>query len=564
MKPTPSNLLTKNPLRILLIFILSTASLATVVAQGIGPAGPSPATGHASVVATGTVEIDEELARWHITRHTAEEGGSEFTSPSQGFIVAENTPILVTTDGTQNTRLAGGEAMSVPGGASFAVTTFGAPDTFLYIQVLGESAEQLDGSTDRILTSASFSVEPAEFDASLIRDVLSEDEEGSLPEGTTPTAIYVQVGEIEISSDRGTTNLFQGDAATFEGDLTITAIADGSVYFAGFVGAELPVMATPEPATPEPTEPPATPEPTEEIVEVPATPEVTEEPTEEVVEEPATPEAVEEEAEPVVVSPLADPFSGLACVDQTLFDDGLQVDEAGVQYEFVGPVDSGEFALIATLEENSQWGDVDSSVWISTNNDNLEEVVQTDDPDILMFTESTLPECPEGVTSQQLSRDYPSYMEEMVDPDEIDEALWDVDSDEDGVSDAVEMIIGTDPENPDSDGDGLTDGEELYTHMTNPLIADTDDDGLTDGEEVNTYGTDPNNQDTDGDLFYDGGEIIRGTDPLNPDTDGDGLLDGDEEYVYGTDPLNPDTDGDGVSDGDEVNNGTDPLDPEDF
>lgn len=45
---------------------------------------------------------------------------------------------------------------------------------------------------------------------------------------------------------------------------------------------------------------------------------------------------------------------------------------------------------------------------------------------------------------------------------------------------------------------------------------DMDLDGLTDQGETQTYGTDPNNPDTDGDGFYDGTEVLRGTDPLNP------------------------------------------------
>jgi|AntRauTorckE6833_2_1112554.scaffolds.fasta_scaffold03094_3 hypothetical protein len=44
---------------------------------------------------------------------------------------------------------------------------------------------------------------------------------------------------------------------------------------------------------------------------------------------------------------------------------------------------------------------------------------------------------------------------------------------------------------------------------------DSDDDGIPDFDEINLYGTDPNNPDTDGDGFVDGIEIVRGFDPLD-------------------------------------------------
>ena len=95
---------------------------------------------------------------------------------------------------------------------------------------------------------------------------------------------------------------------------------------------------------------------------------------------------------------------------------------------------------------------------------------------------------------------------------------------------------------------------------------DSDQDGLFDEDEANVYNTDPNDPDTDGDGAEDGEEVFYTTDPLvpeddqtRPDTDEDGLFDKDEEGVYGTDPNNPDTDGDGVGDGQEVEDGTDPL-----
>ena len=50
--------------------------------------------------------------------------------------------------------------------------------------------------------------------------------------------------------------------------------------------------------------------------------------------------------------------------------------------------------------------------------------------------------------------------------------------------------FGTDLTNPDTDGDGLTDGAEVTLHGTDPADLDTDDDGLFDGGEVDG-GTDP-------------------------------------------------------------------------
>ena len=182
------------------------------------------------------------------------------------------------------------------------------------------------------------------------------------------------------------------------------------------------------------------------------------------------------------------------------------------------------------------------------------------------------------------------YGTDPFDDDTDDDALGDgeevlvfgtdpLDEDTDGgsVPDGEEIDRGTDPLDGsddvvvpvDTDGDGLTDDDELNLYGTDPFDEDTDDDGLGDGDEVMVYSTDPLNRDTDGGSVPDGEEVDRGTDPLDAsddvgmpvDTDGDGLSDDDEVNVHGTDPLHPDTDRDGLSDGDEVNAfGTDPLD----
>ena len=262
------------PARICLFLVLGTVSLASALAQGFGPAGPSAVTGHASVVASGSIEFAENSGRWHITRHTSTEDAEPLVSDHLAFILVENTPLSITIGDDSPVRVAGGETIAIPAGTEFRVQSYGAPDAFLVLQLLPESADQLSGAENRVLTSASFDLEEAAYDVDLIRDVFTENEEGSLPGGAAPTAIYVAVGEIQVTNGRGTINLYQGDSATFEGEVTITAIADGSVYYAGFVSTQLPAAATPEPtgtpATPVPTEIPATPTP--EPTQAPASP----------------------------------------------------------------------------------------------------------------------------------------------------------------------------------------------------------------------------------------------------------------------------------------------------
>jgi outer membrane protein OmpA-like peptidoglycan-associated protein len=145
------------------------------------------------------------------------------------------------------------------------------------------------------------------------------------------------------------------------------------------------------------------------------------------------------------------------------------------------------------------------------------------------------------------------------------------DTDGGGVGDGTEIADGTDPLAPvddlrdgeDFDNDGLANQIERDLGRSDPRDPDSDDDGLNDGEEV-VGGTRPDDDDTDGDGLSDGGEVlIRGTDPLLRDTDGDGIDDGVEVRDTGTDPTLADTDGGGTEDGVEVAEGSDPLDPTD-
>lgn len=169
------------------------------------------------------------------------------------------------------------------------------------------------------------------------------------------------------------------------------------------------------------------------------------------------------------------------------------------------------------------------------------------------------------------------------------------DTDGDGLPDAEEKVVGSDPADADSDDDGIFDGNEW-----NPSLdpdrdgapcsndADSDNDGLADGTERNvaatakatwllrhnfaadedpTTATSPLRADSDGDGLRDGLEDPNGNGKLDPgesdpedplsvakitDTDLDGLADA-EELRAGTSSADRDSDDDGVADGAEAN-----------
>jgi len=114
-----------------------------------------------------------------------------------------------------------------------------------------------------------------------------------------------------------------------------------------------------------------------------------------------------------------------------------------------------------------------------------------------------------------------------------------VDTDGDGIPDVLELQLGLDPTDPDTDGDGKRDGAE-----------DADGDRLTNLFEIKWSHTDARNPDSDADGIRDSlededhdslsarGEQRFRTDPHDRDTDGDG-----------TDDWHEDTNRDGVSNG---------------
>ncbi|CAN5872097.1 hypothetical protein BH10CHL1_BH10CHL1_30740 [soil metagenome] len=114
------------------------------------------------------------------------------------------------------------------------------------------------------------------------------------------------------------------------------------------------------------------------------------------------------------------------------------------------------------------------------------------------------------------------------------------DPDSDGLTNAQETTIGTNPNNPDSDGDGISDTIEVGPNSASPLDTDGDDipnaldpDSDNDGRSDQSERT--LDSDSDGIPDY-----------LDFDDDGDGVLTKNEDLNKDGDPTNDDTDGDGI------------------
>ncbi|MGD8993398.1 MAG: fibronectin type III domain-containing protein, partial [Desulfobacterales bacterium] len=110
--------------------------------------------------------------------------------------------------------------------------------------------------------------------------------------------------------------------------------------------------------------------------------------------------------------------------------------------------------------------------------------------------------------------------------------------------------VDSDPPPVDTDGDGISDDDEIDIFGTDPNKSDTDNDGLNDGDEIDIFGTDPNISDTDNDGINDGDEWQYWGNKWDLDYDGDGTVN----------LLDNDSDDDSIADGIEVSNGSDPAD----
>ena len=151
---------------------------------------------------------------------------------------------------------------------------------------------------------------------------------------------------------------------------------------------------------------------------------------------------------------------------------------------FAAPLVSGYIGLLLSQHPGATLGQ-------------LRDVVRSNAVDILD---------PEGMGSNLVGYDQFTGFGRlrMVIPESLPD-LGSLDSDSDGLSDALEATLGTDPLDSDSDNDGLTDYQEVAW------------DGDAAAYSVG-FDTDPLSADTDSDGIIDRAESLGGSNPLNADS----------------------------------------------
>ena len=231
---------------------LVTALIALLLGAGTGALarlqatldGPSPATGHAAVIAQGVGEMPFDPIAWRIVRDTAEP--LDVALPVEralGFVVAEPDGVHVVDEtlGTQE-RLAAGEASFVAeADVQIRASLTDASASYLRIALVAEADASEPGDDELVFGGQAFAAPEGRRDIDLLRDTLDLDEQSTIAGGDYPVLIMATAGSIEITVGGEPVQLAAGEATEVTGDITVTGLEEGSRVSAGVIGPDVPV-----------------------------------------------------------------------------------------------------------------------------------------------------------------------------------------------------------------------------------------------------------------------------------------------------------------------------------
>jgi hypothetical protein len=210
--------------------------------QQIGDA-PSPATGHAQIVAQGVSFLPDGNAAWRIVEDTAEPLDAAVPEErALGFSVALDQGILINdyTYGTQ-ARLAADEAAFVGSGVSQQrVSLDGNNAPYLRIALVPANQANEAGGDTMVYAGDSFNAPDGRRDIDLLRDVLQDGEETLISAGEAPSLIHVIGGSVSVDDGNDVFTLDEGESATIDGEMMVTGQSDDATIIAGIIGPDVP------------------------------------------------------------------------------------------------------------------------------------------------------------------------------------------------------------------------------------------------------------------------------------------------------------------------------------
>ncbi len=229
------------------LFGTALAMLPSVAAAG-SAAPPPLAVGHAEVIAQGLVDFPDGTFHWQVADGSLAAGADPTAVPEAVTFVLADDGVVDVAGTVASYRLGAGEAVMLPTLSTAVLSTAGDSATYWTLSIANVTQTGGAGAA-----GGSFSLDAALRDVDLLRDVLVTGESLTIPDQDVATLLLVTSGTVGATSDGGALMvLADGDAATLDGELTITNDGDeDATVVAAVIGPTLPALEqAPQPTTP--------------------------------------------------------------------------------------------------------------------------------------------------------------------------------------------------------------------------------------------------------------------------------------------------------------------------
>lgn len=193
---------------------------------------PSPASGHASVLAQGIVEFPEGEFVCRVVERVAQPlGSAQYEDQELGFVIATDGPLLLADEVSgvpqQVARLAVGELYLVQDGTRQRRASVGNdPVTYTVLEIVQASRVDEVGDGELLITTGPIGTPSGFRDLDLVQDVLAFNERSQVTDAGAGMVILATDGAVEVIPRGGRARTLQeGEIGVFPTGVDVTAVA---------------------------------------------------------------------------------------------------------------------------------------------------------------------------------------------------------------------------------------------------------------------------------------------------------------------------------------------------